>query len=82
MSGLKATDPETRRRKILAGKALHNQWLQEVARMQDSASSEKEAEILKSLMESGKTEEEAKAWLKEQYALERKRLEKKKKSEE
>lgn len=80
-SGLKADDPETRRRKLLAGKALHNQFSQEVARQQEEAAAEKEAEILKSCMEKGMTEEEAKAFLKEQYELQRKQIEKKKRKE-
>jgi len=74
--GLKALDSETRRRKILAGKALQNQWNEEVARMQNEADAQKEAEIIQGLMEKGKTLEEAKEFLAEQYAIERKRLEK------
>ena len=79
--GLKALDSETRRRKILAGKALQNQWNEEVARMQNEAAAEKEASIIQKLVEEGKTYEEAKAFLQEQYDIERKRLEKKAKKE-
>lgn len=81
MNGLKADDAETKRRKQLAGKALQNQWADEVARQQNEAAAQKEASIIQHLMEDGKTYEEAQAWLQEQYAIERKRLEKKARKE-
>lgn len=81
MNGLKADDAETKRRKQLAGKALQNQWADEVARQQNEAATKKEAEIIQHLMEDGKTYEQAQEWLKEQYAIERKRLEKRARKE-
>lgn len=78
MNGLKAEDAETKRRKRLAGKALQNQWAEEVARRQNEADAEKEASILQHLMEDGRTEEEARAIIEKNYELERKRLAKKK----
>lgn len=77
MSGLKADTAEIQRRKILAGKALQNQYKEEIARQQAEADAEREANILQSCIERGMSEEEAQEFLKEQYALERKRLEKK-----
>jgi len=77
---------EIRKRKIEIGKKLHLQHLENVKNMQRKMEEEQEAKIFASLIESGKTEQEAKEFIEYNKNILLKRKEKlrlrKKKQEE